>query len=151
MNRFERDTAVEHLGDGRYAARIDRGWWIVRGPNGGYVAAILLRALTHAIGDPARLPRSFTVHYTSPPAEGPIEVWTALERVGRTVTTATGRLVQGGKLRALALAAFGTPRTGPDFGHVRMPEVAAPERAVPLPAAGPVAIRERFESRAAFG
>jgi len=37
--RFSTDTAVTPLEDGRYAARIDPGWWIERGPNGGYVAA----------------------------------------------------------------------------------------------------------------
>jgi len=151
MNRFQRDTAVEPLGGGRFAVRIDRGWWIVRGPNGGYVAAILLRALRAAVADPARLPRSFTVHYTSPPVEGPAEVATQLERVGRTVTTATARLEQGGKLRALALAAFGTPRTGPHFASLARPEVTLPERAEPLAATFPIPMRERFESRAVFG
>jgi acyl-CoA thioesterase len=150
MNRFQRDTAVEPLGGGRFGARIDRGWWIVRGPNGGYVAAILLRALRAAVADPARLPRSFTVHFTSPPVEGPAEVATTLERVGRSVTTATARLEQGGKLRALALAAFGTPRRGPDFALVGRPEVTPPERATPLASAIAIPMRERFESRAVF-
>lgn len=151
MNRFQRDTAVEPLGGGRFAASIDRGWWIVRGPNGGYVAAILLRALRAAVADPARLPRSFTVHFTSPPVEGPAEVATRLERVGRTVTTATARLEQGGKLRALALAAFGTPRSGPGYSHLVRPEVTLPERATPLPTALAIPMRERFESLAVFG
>ena len=98
MNRFERDTSVVALGEGRYGVHIDRGWWIVRGPNGGYVAALMLRALEEAVGDPSRTPRAFTVHFTSPPTEGAAEVHTVRERVGRTVTTATARLTQGGKL-----------------------------------------------------
>lgn len=151
MNRFQRDTAVEDLGGGRFRARIDPGWWIVRGPNGGYIAAIVLRALRAAVADPTRLPRSFTVHFTSPPVEGPAEVQTSLERVGRTVTTATARLEQGGKLRALALAAFGTPRTGPRFAHLVRPEVTPPERAQPLASAFPIPMRGRYESRAVFG
>ena len=40
-NRFDHDTAITPIGEGRYEVRIDRGWWIIRGPNGGYVAAIL--------------------------------------------------------------------------------------------------------------
>ncbi|MDJ0787244.1 MAG: thioesterase family protein, partial [Myxococcota bacterium] len=52
--RFDRDTAVSHLGDGRYEARLDRGWWIIRGPNGGYLAAILTRAMQARVGDPSR-------------------------------------------------------------------------------------------------
>jgi acyl-CoA thioesterase len=152
MNRFERDTSVTPLGDGRFGARIDRGWWIVRGPNGGYVAAILLRALGEAVGDPTRAPRSLTAHFTSPPAEGPAEVRTAVERSGRSVTTATARLEQGGRLRALAVAAFGAPRPGPEFSHLVMPEGVPPERAAPLAeGAAAIPMRERYESRLAFG
>ena len=44
--RFDLDTAVVPDGDGTYSARIDGGWWIQRGPNGGYVAAVLVQALT---------------------------------------------------------------------------------------------------------
>jgi acyl-CoA thioesterase len=152
MNRFQRDTAVRALGDGRFAARIDPGWFVVRGPNGGYVAAILLRALAETVGDPARTPRSLTVHYTSPPAEGDAEIRTRLERAGRSVSTASARLEQGGRLRALAIAAFGTPRPGPSFSQVPFPEVASPERALPFPPpTHPIAIRDRYESRLAFG
>jgi acyl-CoA thioesterase len=152
MNRFQRDTAVRPLGDGRYAARIDPGWQVVRGPNGGYVAAILLRALADTVGDPARMPRSLTVHYTSPPAEGEIEIRSVLERAGRSVSTATARLEQGGKLRALALASFGAARPGPPFSQGPFPEVPPPERAAPFPPSPrPIPIRERYESRLAFG
>jgi acyl-CoA thioesterase len=152
VNRFQKDTAVRALGAGRYAAHIDRGWFVVRGPNGGYVAAILLRALQDAVGDPTRTPRSLTVHYTSPPAEGEAEIATRVERAGRSLSTATARFEQGGKLRALAVAAFGTPRPGPAFSQVALPEVVPPERASPLPPAPhPIPIRDRFESRLAFG
>ena len=152
MNRFQRDTAALPLGDGRFAARIDSGWWIVRGPNGGYVAAIVLRAMSEAVGDPARTPRSFTVHFTSPPVEGPAEVRTTVERAGRTMTTVSARLEQGGKLRAVALAAFGTARRGPELRDATMPEVVPPERAEPLlrPVAD-IPLRQRYESRSAFG
>jgi acyl-CoA thioesterase len=149
VNRFQRDTAAEPLGAGRYAVRIDRGWWVVRGPNGGYVAALLLRALAAEVGDPARPPRSLTVHYASPPAEGPAEVTTRLERVGRGVTTATARLEQGGKLRALALAAFGAAREAPSYARLTPPEVLPPERCAPLSSAVPIPIRQRFDARVA--
>ena len=51
-NRFDRDTAVTPNGDGSFDVRIDRGWWIVRGPNGGYVAAILAKAASAVVADP---------------------------------------------------------------------------------------------------
>jgi hypothetical protein len=50
-DRFDRDTALEAIGDGAYRARIDHGWWVARGPNGGYVAALMLRALGLATGE----------------------------------------------------------------------------------------------------
>ena len=49
-NRFERDTAVTRTGENDFRASLDPGWWIVVGPNGGYIAAILLRALEQAVG-----------------------------------------------------------------------------------------------------
>lgn len=67
MSRFDTDTTVEPIGPGRYRAHIDEGWWAGAGPNGGYVGAILLRALEREVGDPARACRSFTVHYLSRP------------------------------------------------------------------------------------
>jgi acyl-CoA thioesterase len=149
VSRFERDTSVETRGDGRYEARIDPGWFVVRGPNGGYVAAILLRALAHAVGDPSRAPRSLTVHYTAPPVEGPAEVETRIERRGRKLTSVSARLRQGDRLLALALAAFSQSREAPSFRDLSPPEAPAPERCVAVPKLIP--IHERFEQRWAIG
>ena len=88
---------------------MDRGWWIERGPNGGYVAAVILRALTMAVDDRGRSPRSFTVHFLAPPVEGPVEVTTAIERSGRQLTFVSGRLRQDGRSLAVAQAVFSRP------------------------------------------
>jgi acyl-CoA thioesterase len=149
VSRFERDTAVEPRGDGRYEARIDPGWFVVRGPNGGYVAAILLRALAHAVGDASRAPRSLTVHYTAPPVEGAAEVETRVERRGRKLTSLSARLRQGDRLLALALAAFSQSREAPGFRDLSPPQAAAPEHCVAIPRRIP--IHERFEQRWAIG
>lgn len=153
--RFSTDTAVTPLGDGRYAARIDRGWWIQRGPNGGYIAAILLRAIRDEVADDARATRSLTVHYLRPPAEGPAEVDVVVERAGRTLSTVTARLSQGGTLLAIALAAVAADQPDSvDFDDTAMPEVAAPEQCPPLAPAPPglgIPMRERYEQRLAVG
>lgn len=150
-NRFEQDTAVRDLGGGVYEGRIDRGWWIVVGPNGGYVGAIVLRALEQAMGDPTRAARSITVHFLRPPAEGPIQVHTRVERSGRSLTTVSGRMLQGDRLLALAMAAFSKARQAPEFQHVAMPEVAPPEQACPREGEPGVGMRQRYDSRPAFG
>jgi len=148
-HRFDTDTAVWPGSEGGFETRIDPGWWVVSGPNGGYVAAILLRALALAVGDPARAPRSLTVHYTSPPQAGPASIETRVERTGRSLTTVSGRLLQDGKLRALALGAFSTQREGPEFADARMPEVLPPERCGAWEKR--IEIHDRYEQRWAIG
>jgi acyl-CoA thioesterase len=128
---FDRETAVRPLGDGRYEAHLDRSWWVHRGPNGGYLAAIVLRALTESVGDAERSPRSLTVHYAAPPAEGALEIATTLERAGRSLTTCSARLTQNDKLIGLALGAFSHPRHGPEFSDLA-PPAAPPAEQSPL-------------------
>jgi acyl-CoA thioesterase len=118
---FDRETGVSALGDGRYESRLDRAWWVHRGPNGGYLAAIVLRALTDAVGDPSRSPRSLTVHYAAPPADGVLEIATRIERAGRSLTSCSARLTQDGTLIGLALGAFSRARPGPEFSDLRPP------------------------------
>ena len=153
MTRFDRDTALTPVGDGRFEGRIDRGWGIERGPNGGYVAAIMLRALTMAVAEEGRTPRSLTIHYLAPPQEGPVEVTTTIERAGRSLSYVSGRLLQDGKLMALAVAAFAVPRHAMEFQHLTMPTVPGPEELAPPPAMGgpTVPMRERYDTRYAIG
>jgi acyl-CoA thioesterase len=154
--RFDRDTALTPIGDGRFAGRIDTGWWIERGPNGGYIAAIVLRGLALAVGDPDRTPRSLTVHYLAPPQEGPCEMHTKIERTGRRVTFVTGRLVQGDRLLALAMGAFAVSMEGLVFADIAMPDALPLDEAELLPLmqtpSGAVSpMRDRYEQRWAIG
>jgi len=150
--RFERDTAVTPRGDGVFAASIDPAWWVARGPNGGYVAAIVLRALTAAVADPTRAPRSLTVHYTAPPHEGSAEVHVTVERSGRSMTSVSGRLVQDGRTCALALAAFSASRSGPELLDLRPPHAPAPDTVAPTPPTPEAPeIARRWEARYTVG
>ena len=103
---FDRDTAVEEIAPGVYSASMGADWFIPVGPNGGYVAAIVLRAIEAAVADPARAPRSLTCHYLRPPAQGDVQIAVTVERAGRSVTALSARLTQGDDLCVLALAAF---------------------------------------------
>jgi acyl-CoA thioesterase len=111
--RFASDTSVERLGPGRWAGRMDPSWWIINGPNGGYVAAVVLRAAVAEIDEPARRPRTIHVQYLRAPAAGPVEVEVTLERQGRTVTNVSARMSQEGQVMALALAVFAVERPSP--------------------------------------
>ena len=151
--RFDRDTAVRRLADGEYEARIDPGWWIVVGPNGGYLAAIVTRALQASVADPERTPRSLTIHYVSPAREGAVRISTRVERAGRSLSTLTARMEQDGKLIVTALAAFARPRESAQFADLRMPEVPPPESLRPMPSefARVSPLRAQLDSRLAFG
>jgi len=150
--KFERDTAVTRAADAEFDAEIDEGWLVHRGPNGGYVAAIILRALTARVDDTTRSPRSLTVHYVSPADVGPIRVTTAVERTGRSVTSCSARLHQADRLVALAIAAFAAPRPGPTFCDVTMPEVVSVDGIAPtaIPQEAPE-IARRWDMRWALG
>jgi acyl-CoA thioesterase len=155
VSRFAEDTAVTPTKAGRYAATIDPGWWIERGPNGGYLAAIVLRAVLAEVGEPARRPRSMTLHYLRPPVEGPCEVQVVVERAGRGLTTVTARLSQSGRDCILGLVALGLDRPGPELHDHPAPEVEGPDRVAPRApdtTGGPdIPFRRRYDLRPALG
>jgi acyl-CoA thioesterase len=113
-----------------FDADISRNWRAGRGPHGGYLAAMLLRALIETVEDPLRSPRSLTIHYARAPHSGPVKVHTVIERQGRSLSTLSARIEQDGVLIALALAAFSVPWAAREIAELPMPAVAPrdPER-----------------------
>jgi len=150
---FDAATAVTAVEPGVYEGTFDRGWWVDVGPNGGYIASIILRALTDSVESDDRQPRSLTVHYVRRPEEGRFEVRTTLERTGRSLTATTARLMQDGDLLATAQAAFSSPRSGDGFSDVPLPDAPAaddiPE--IPLPESMIPPIARHFDYRWALG
>lgn len=123
IHPFDRDTAVSALGDGRHSCEISDRWLVGRGPNGGYIGAILMRAIQAEVPD--RPPRSLTIQYPARPDVGPSVVEVTIERSGRTATFVAARLIQDGTARALAVAVLADQRAGSQDGYValEMPEV----------------------------
>ena len=130
---FDRDTALQPLpgepgidGSGprvSFAAQLARDWCINGRPHGGYLAAILLRALTRAVDDADRAPRSLTIHYARPPVPGPVRIHAATERMGGSLSTLSARMEQDGEFVALALGAFSLPRASLEVAELPMPDV----------------------------
>jgi acyl-CoA thioesterase len=60
-----------------------------------------------------------------------VAVRPAIERAGRSLTTASARLEQHGRLLALALASFSSPWEGPLLEDATMPAVDPPDRSRP--------------------
>jgi acyl-CoA thioesterase len=103
---FDVETAVEPDGPGGWSARLSDRWNIGDNPNGGYAAAVVVRALVAEAGHQA--PISMTTHYLRPALGGaPATVRTEVIRSGRRTSTVSGSLVQDGQERLRVIATFG--------------------------------------------
>jgi acyl-CoA thioesterase len=136
LTDFDRDTAVRVVERSErdaqpssvvLAADVSPDWRAGRGPHGGYLAAMILRALLVTVDDAARSPRSLTIHYARAPLPGPVSIRTTVERAGRSLSTLSARIEQDGTLVALALAAFSVPWPAPEIADLPMPDVAPPD------------------------
>ena len=149
---FARASAVSALGGGRWGATADAGWFATRGPNGGYLAAIVLRAIAGEVADAGRHPRSLTLHYLRPLETGPLEIEVAVERAGRRLSTASARVTQGGALCIVALAALSEDFEGTLEYADPMPVAPPAAEVPPVPQEmALVPIAQRFEVRPALG
>ena len=125
---------------------------VVVGPNGGYLAAILARALLAASDGAARPLRSLTVHYLRAPSAGPARVEVEVERQGRTVTFAGARLIQEERPCAHALAVLADGREGLGLEHAPAPAVDPPEAiAEPDARVEPPRVVQQLRFRPALG
>lgn len=148
---FDRATAVEPAGEGAWTGAIDLSWSAPAGPNGGYVAAIVLRAMEAELADPLRPVRSLTLHYLRPPGEGPFDIAVEIVRSGRRMSTLLARASQDGRLQVLALGAFGVEMQGALDFHAEPPPAPGAEEIEPAPPVPQVPISQYFDMRPAIG
>ena len=148
---FSADTAVEPLGEGLFRAVVPEHWFIVTGPNGGWLAAVFARVMEAASGRPAR---SLTVHFLDAPAAGPVEVQATIERAGGSTSFLSLRMLQEGRTLALALGICAPWRDGlPEWHDLKMPDAPPPEEAFEIdPERTPVpGFMRNYESRGVSG
>lgn len=91
-SEFDRDTAVTPRAPGVYDAELSAGWTIINAVNGGYLLALLGRALGEALPHPD--PFTVSAHYLSASQPGPAVVRTDVVRTGRTLSTGQASLFQ---------------------------------------------------------
>jgi acyl-CoA thioesterase len=124
---FDEDTAVHASAPGVYGCEVSSNHWVVSGPNGGYLAALLTRAGEEHLADRTRQLRSLTVHYLRPPKAGSAHIEVTTEQLGRSVAYLRLTMIQGEKTVLLATGAWATEREGFAFDSWTKPRVDAPE------------------------
>ncbi|UQX03111.1 thioesterase family protein [Streptomyces sp. RerS4] len=121
-SEFDRDTTLTpRAGEpGVYDAELSAGWTIIAAVNGGYLLALVGRALSAALPHPD--PFSVSAHYLTSSVPGPAVVRTQVVRVGRTLSTGQASLFQfdenGDEVeRIRVLASYGDLSALPDAVH----------------------------------
>ncbi|KJK57003.1 acyl-CoA thioesterase [Saccharothrix sp. ST-888] len=147
---------------GHYDGEFDAGWQIGGGINGGLQLAVAGHALSLLHGDPAPNgeggvhadPISISGYYLSAATPGPVEVRTETVRRGRSLSTRTASLSQGGKERLRVLASYGDLATAEGEVHTTAtpPQLPPPERCISVAEApkamiSQAALLERFDLR----
>jgi acyl-CoA thioesterase len=127
--RFELETAVERAGEG-WACDLQQRWHTGEGLNGGYLLAVMVRAM---LGEAERPdPVTVTAHFLARPNPGPAKVHTEIIKAGRTFATVTGLLVQDGRELIRTIGAFGdlAAQAGPSRVSTQLPDVPQPDDCV---------------------
>ncbi|HET8934209.1 MAG TPA: thioesterase family protein [Polyangiales bacterium] len=129
---FAHSMHAERVAEDLFLAEVSERWNVLRGPNGGYLAALLLATLQRRLGDDTRRPRVLSLHYPKVPAVGQVEIRTQLTRAGRSMSWLSAELWQNDELCVAARAAFSGEWPSIEYNHVNPPVL--PEGAQSAPA-----------------
>ncbi|MFJ9590050.1 thioesterase family protein [Streptomyces acidicola] len=153
-SEFDRDTAVTRRDEGVYDIDLSAGWTIINAVNGGYLLAVLGRALADAL--PHSDPFTISAHYLTASLPGPAVIRTDVVRTGRTLSTGQASLFQydesGHEVeRIRVLASYGDLDSLPDDVRTTARPPAFPPvedcfgpQDGPTPVSGSSAITERL-------
>ncbi|MGC0374658.1 thioesterase family protein [Streptomyces sp. SAI-229] len=116
-SEFDRDTALTPRAPGVYDIGLSADWTIFNAVNGGYLLAVLGRALADTL--PHADPFTLSAHYLTASRPGPAVVRTETVRTGRTLSTGQASLFQfdeqGNEVeRIRVLASYGDLDSLPD-------------------------------------
>lgn len=116
-SEFDRDTTVTRREPGVYDIDLSAGWTIFNALNGGYLLAVMGRALSDALPHPD--PFTISAYYLTASQPGPAVIRTEAVRTGRGLSTGQASLLQcdehGNEVeRIRVLASYGDLGTLPD-------------------------------------
>lgn len=107
--RFGEATAITE-GEPGFRAELAEGWDIFGITNGGYLMAILARAMATSTEDRELV--SITAHFLNPATPGPVDVEIDLLKQGRGLSTVHSWMSRDGKRLVSATGIFGDPKRG---------------------------------------
>ncbi len=125
---FDHATKIDEVGAGRFVAEVAEGWDVRGNPHGGYLLALLTKAMGYGVTQPD--PLTVSANYLAPPRFGPAQIELCVLRAGTRQSTVSGQLIQDGVLRVTAVATFGTVSAA-------APQRLTPDVANPRPIPGP--------------
>ncbi|HEB28985.1 MAG TPA: thioesterase family protein, partial [Porticoccus sp.] len=113
--------------NGVFEARVSASWLQGRAAFGGLIAALAVEAMRQAPEATHPL-RAIQVLFSSPVAEGSVNIETQVLRQGRSVTTMRADLSQQGQICCSVMASFGASRSSTlAVSASSRPEVGPPE------------------------
>jgi acyl-CoA thioesterase len=151
---FQSLTTPTRISSERFSVTIPDGWQQGRGAFGGFMAAILVRSLETAHGDPERPLRSLHVQFAGPALPGPAEVSVRPVHPGTGISFWDASASQGTEVVSHAMATFGRRRVADGSWRTLLAPDAPAWRAIePLAIAPPFgpAFALHFEYRPCLG
>lgn len=129
---FDAAVAVNPAGQGRYDAELRPEFNGPVAPNGGVLAATMLRAAEAELGPAGPPPRTVAAHFLEAPGPEALELEVEVLRRGKRVAFLDVRARQGARLVAQATIVCSAPRPQPVELAPAAPGFAPPETVAPL-------------------
>lgn len=146
---FHKDIALTPVKDGLFQTEIIEDYWIIVGPNGGYLGALLTSAGDIHVGKDSHQLRGLTIHYLSPPKLGTTQVSVETIRSGKSVDFVRFEMIQDSVIVLVATGSWAKTSNGLELPQITMPEVPNPMEC-PTPVRlteTPTRLHEKWEIR----
>ena len=137
MAGFDAATEVRDTGNGAYDARLDAQWSIGGKLNGGYLLAVVGRAVLAELGGTYPHPVAASAHFLHAPEPGPARVEVTVLRTGRKAAQARATLHAAGRPCVEAVLTAGRLDGEVWWDGVLVPELPPEDQCPRLPVQGP--------------